>query len=766
MWQRWIRIAPVLLVMLLLYLAGCSKNPTSPLDGRRNQFPETELTYAPVESTTTMFRVHVYWYGFDRDGEVVNYRFGIDSDTLKPTSEWRSTRANDSVFTFQVATGDLVGAHAFWIAAEDNDGNFDPTPAKRFFSIRTMPPSAWFTKGPDNFQLTGFDVKYEWTGTDPDGGRYANPALPDSMVRPSLPEAFEYLMLWPGRSIVEGHPELPVFTRDAYARLIQEANGPALQPPHDDWKWTRTTERSHVFTSLPPGPVVVAIRAVDAAGAKDTLLTFGRNIRTFTVRTPQLLARYPTLALTADVLRNSVLSQDSIPTTVWAEALEGTAPRFSWSAVPGELGTPIAGYSAAIDDTTTQAWRTIELSTTSAQLTDLSPGLHSFFLRAVDEVGRTVLIVTQLSVVHFGFRDPGSPSTALYVDDFASPPGDWFTALRGGPNFPGDGDEDAWWNATLLGPLAQEFGYTFEQFDPVYMSAISIDGRTPPTLEALARHRVVIWSVDMNNTLSNPTALWRTVQARNWSPLAQYVRAGGTLIVTGFHLAATASQIPDVPNSAFAAGMCAVITPGSSYWSGEYFLRDYMGIDGAKSSDASSRAAGSKDFVQARVTPRGAALGFEMAEVDTGVAAKWDPYAYSPDTDPDHRLAPGLPKVEGWKLEAALGCRADESAFRRENPALPIASPLFTYHGVNEGVLQDGSPSPREGLVVGIATQAHDEGNGDGSVVTPGNARGVLGRMVFLGFPIYYLKDAEAYKVMRAAFAYVSGSPTLGGGTP
>jgi hypothetical protein len=32
--------------------------------------------------------------------------------------------------------------------------------------------------------------------------------------------------------------------------------------------------------------VVVAVRAVDVAGAKDTLLTFSRNIRVFTVGSP------------------------------------------------------------------------------------------------------------------------------------------------------------------------------------------------------------------------------------------------------------------------------------------------------------------------------------------------------------------------------------------------------------------------------------------------------------------------------------------------
>jgi hypothetical protein len=215
--------------------------------------------------------------------------------------------------------------------------------------------------------------------------------------------------------------------------------------------------------------------------------------------------------------------------------------------------------------------------------------------------------------------------------------------------------------------------------------------------------------------------------------------------------------------------MCTYLLPGGTDWTGEYFLRDYMGVDGAKPNDASSRGTGARDFVEARVTSQGAALGFQKAEVDTGAAGtgvKWDPYVVFTGSNPDGTLSPGLPKVEGWKLETGLGCHADESMYRRENPTLPIAMPLFTYHGVDQGVLQDLGPSPREGLVCGIATQAHDNGYGDGSLVTPGNAHAVTGRMVFLGFPIYYMKDAEAYAVMRTAFEYVNGSPTLPGGMP
>ena len=282
------RIAPTFLGLAIFFLSGCDK-PGRVIGETHNQWPETELTYGPSESTTTVYRVHLYWYGYDRDGEVVRYRFGIDSDTLRPPSKWHTTTAKDSVFIFRVATGELVGRHAFWILAEDNDGRFDPTPAKRSLSVRTQPPSAWFTDGPGNFQYTGFDVSYSWTGSDPDGSGYLNPSLPDSFLRVSVPDSFEYLLLFPGRAVVDGHAALPAFSSGVYESLIHEARGASLQPPYDDWKWAGTAGRVHQFASLPLGPVAVAVRAVDTAGAKDTLFTFGRNFRTFTVGTRSVL---------------------------------------------------------------------------------------------------------------------------------------------------------------------------------------------------------------------------------------------------------------------------------------------------------------------------------------------------------------------------------------------------------------------------------------------------------------------------------------------
>jgi hypothetical protein len=271
----------------------------------------------------------------------------------------------------------------------------------------------------------------------------------------------------------------------------------------------------------------------------------------------------------------------------------------------------------------------------------------------------------------------------------------------------------------------------------------------------------VIWSVDFNNTITSSTALWRTTVGGLSSDLANYVRGGGTLIVTGFVLANNVSHPPGIPYSNYSRGMCAGLQPGSGDYRRTYFTRTFMGIDAARSSDEATRTNGARDFVEARVTGDGTTMGFQTAEVDSGAGAKWDPYVF-PGPSPDISLAPGLPKIEGWKLQTDFAC--GQQGMRVENPAAPVAVPLFTYHGVNQGVLQNGSPSKRENLVLGIATQAHDLGESDGRPVTSGDTRNVMGRMVFLGFPIYYMKDDQAHAVMRAAFAYVNASPTLGGG--
>ncbi len=110
-------------------------------------------------------------------------------------------------------------------------------------------------------------------------------------------------------------------------------------------------------------------------------------------------------------------------------------------------------------------------------------------------------------------------------------------------------------------------------------------------------------------------------------------------------------------------------------------------------------------------------------------------------------------------MASSFGCEG-VAAFGREDPATPITRPIYTYHGVRQGITQDGGPSPREGLVCGILAQSHDLGPayGGNGIYSPSKS---VGRIVLLGFPLYFMKDQQASDALFSAFSYANGSPTL-----
>jgi hypothetical protein len=779
--RRWTR--NLLLMTALLGTVGyfgCSKKPTGVIRPEA-QAPETELTYAPLEGDTSTFRIHFFWNGYDKDGEVTRFRYAVDADTARPFQEWISTVAKDTTLLFLVDPVTEIRGHVFWVVAEDNSGNFDLTPAKRFFSAKTLPPTSRITSGPNAPGTSiGPNFTFEWEGIDPDGGETGGPAPVDS---------FEYLMLQVEGQAEVGHPKLPPYRdtgtgnpRQVYIDLIVAATGPTLNPPYDDWKWVGIRGTRKRFRNVTPEHFFFAVRAVDIAGATEKIktATAGNNIRDFNVtnRNPGPLMQICSSVLVECLAATS--GPDDIPRKE-IQIFEGEIISFAWSADASTYGGEIVGFTYALDDTTIAEWSSVDITKTGVTLgpSQLSVGPHFLFVKVVDDGGLVTNQKIPLRIVHPLFKDPPSGKPLLlYVDDFAPPPGDWSTADRGSPNYPADDDtlafspEDQWWSNVILNPLAQEFGFVKVQdaqvHDTVYGGAVSIQGRSVFEPLELANYRTIIWYTDFNNTLSSPTALWKTLVGGSYSELAGYLRAGGTLILTGFQIANGTSGLA-APYITYSRGMCS-LDEGSREWRLSYFPRNFMGMDGALRSDDAVRPAGARDFVEARVTPQGAAMGFVTAAVDTGSTgsgAKWNPNAF-PGQDRDQAHSPGLPKIEGWRLATDFGCFPPnvQVLVRKENSG-PISVPIFTYHGVPRNLNMDGGPSPREGLVVGIATQAHDLGNGGGGgFITPSTSAGAIGRMVVLGFPIYYMKDPEAYQIMRAALAYVNASPTLPGYTP
>lgn len=175
--------------LLTVLLYGCRDELGQEID--TNLPPDTYLTGVPAESTTTFYRVHLYWYGNDADGRVVRYEYAItdslpaDEDTLS----YHETTRTDSIFIFQVGTSQQVLGHRFYIRAIDNEGAVDPEPAWTFFgAIDLIPPKAElviaeaFKPGVDSvYRLTsedelvvtdtvdtGWSVRFGWRGIDAD----------------------------------------------------------------------------------------------------------------------------------------------------------------------------------------------------------------------------------------------------------------------------------------------------------------------------------------------------------------------------------------------------------------------------------------------------------------------------------------------------------------------------------------------------------------------------------------------------------------------
>lgn len=135
----------LLAVCVAVMSFSCRRNQPSLIDA--NRAPETELWYAPLDSTEYEWDVHLYWRGVDFDGIVVGYIWTI-TDTLEanPLLRWnpaersidlqsgRITTRTDEVIGFTAYTnvegvGLRKNRQAFHIAAIDDNGVIDPTPA-------------------------------------------------------------------------------------------------------------------------------------------------------------------------------------------------------------------------------------------------------------------------------------------------------------------------------------------------------------------------------------------------------------------------------------------------------------------------------------------------------------------------------------------------------------------------------------------------------------------------------------------------------------
>jgi hypothetical protein len=108
----------------------------------------------------------------------------------------------------------------------------------------------------------------------------------------------------------------------------------------------------------------------------------------------------PVITLRSNLLPTQVSGEPTEPLDVFA----GNGLRFTWSAKPGESGSPVAGFGYAVDDTS--EWAPFSLENTEwppsikgePQFWFPDAGPHKFFVRAIDEEQTITVLVAEFVV--------------------------------------------------------------------------------------------------------------------------------------------------------------------------------------------------------------------------------------------------------------------------------------------------------------------------------------------------------------------------------
>lgn len=163
--RSYVQVVVVAAVCLAAIGVSCRRTQPSLVD--RNQAPDTQLWYAPPDSTEYEYLVHMYWRGTDGDGTAQRFIWTIQDTLVTNDNAWnpaerisdyrlgRITARTDSVFAFTAfkniaGVGVRKNRQAFHIASIDDNGVIDPTPASVEF-VASIPqlPEVRFVVYPD-----------------------------------------------------------------------------------------------------------------------------------------------------------------------------------------------------------------------------------------------------------------------------------------------------------------------------------------------------------------------------------------------------------------------------------------------------------------------------------------------------------------------------------------------------------------------------------------------------------------------------------------
>lgn len=216
----------LVIVLILLGFFSCS-DPIS--EQITQQLPETYLSVFSMPGDTiapgaTVKKIS--WWGDAPNGFVAGFNISFDS------VHWGFTTKYDSIFVFTISGQD--SAFRIWVAAVDDKGFVDPTPATNLYPVINSPPSMVFDANTD-LPDTIFPVAtLKWTGTDPDGDftiRNYLWSLNDTNNFRTVPGNISLMTLTKDSGIVSGNYSVYMKAVD-----IAGAMSPVVRMPRDTAK--------------------------------------------------------------------------------------------------------------------------------------------------------------------------------------------------------------------------------------------------------------------------------------------------------------------------------------------------------------------------------------------------------------------------------------------------------------------------------------------------------------------------------------------------
>ena len=478
------RLSIILLILLSLgaIWMGCSED-LGVL--KENQPPSVWLSSAPPEGSVSKYSIHLYWGGWDPDGEILYYEYAItdnDSGVFNPADtvgadNWHQVNTNDSTFTVSadvladtshlsrpMDAVDFIRSHTFVIRALDHQGLSSEKPAYRSFTARTLSPTIKILIPLYNGLTPALlppITRFTWEGKD---------YVSDTRTSQD-PDSVRWILV----SVEDFN--------DDYLQALRYIRQNPQADEWSDWSYYAQPNDSGTFWTTPPldfGAYMFAVQAKDEAGAVTPVFDEEQNVRRVIIsrRTtgPKLVLRNNFIG----VLQTTV---ESVSFTI-IDLPAGIDLEFFWQATAKSYGGVVAGYR--------YGWDVVDFSRDEQWAVDWTPfvgteassppqayyfGTHTFHVEVIDNSGFKSRINIKTNFIPFTME-----KNLLLVDDYFEDPISSGLVKTNGA-IPSDKEHDQFWMGVLNNLV------DFNPMDDV----VEVSPDFPLSIVKLARYKSLIW---------------------------------------------------------------------------------------------------------------------------------------------------------------------------------------------------------------------------------------------------------------------------------